>query len=127
MKNIPYSVIAINIFIIINIIIWFAFGGIIALNIHPALHVNEYIKASMAVVSFALFLMLIILYIYLNKRKIIAYYLAIIFFSFESIVLFLDDVGWMDIIALLFSLIPFILLINNRAWYLKENKLFNIK
>ena len=107
------------VFIILNFIIWFALGAIIALDLHPAIPDQPFIKGTMAILSFAASGVLLGVFFFLRKRIRLAYYLALVFFCVASLFTIFDDVGWIDLIVLSFNVIPIILLVKDRAWYLQ--------
>jgi hypothetical protein len=118
-NNRPFSVTLTWIFIILNAIIWLALGSIIAINAHPALPVPSLLKGIMAFLSISMAGILGILFVFFRKRNRIVYYLTIAFFVAVSLLTIFDDVGFSDIFVLVLNLIPIVLLIKDRNWYLK--------
>jgi hypothetical protein len=49
-----------------------------------------------------------------------AYYLSLAALSVSSLAVLFDDVGWVDLIALVINLVPLFLLVRDRAWYLQR-------
>lgn len=119
MDSRPRSVSVTNGFIILNIIIWFALGIIIVFNLHPAMPDQPLIKGTMAILSFAAAGTLLGIFIFLQKHSRPAYFLALAFFCVSSLLTIFDDVGLVDLAALAFSIIPIILLVKDRGWYLQ--------
>jgi hypothetical protein len=107
-------------FIILNIIIWFALGIIIASNLHPALPDQPLVTVIMSVLSFAAAGSLLVTFIFLRKHSRVAYFLMLAFLGIASILIIFDDVGWVDLAALALSLIPLILVIKDRGWHLQR-------
>jgi hypothetical protein len=107
-------------FIILNIIVWFALGIIIAFNLHPALPDEPLVTVIMSVLSFAAAGSLLVTFILLQKHSRVAYFLMLAFLGIASILIIFDDVGWVDLAALALSLIPLILVIKDRGWHLKR-------
>jgi hypothetical protein len=118
-NNRSFSITLARIFIILNALIWLALGIIIALNVHPALPVPTTMKAIIAIISIAMAGILILLFFFLQKGNRMAYYLTIAFFGFVSILTIFDEVGLSDVFILVLNLIPIVLLIKDRTWYLK--------
>jgi len=116
----PLSVSVTLIFIILNALIWLVFGLIIALHAHPALPDNPIIQAGMAFASFCAAGILLGLFIFLGRRSRIAWFIALGFLAFTSILTIFDDFGWTDLAVLLINIFPIILLIKDRAWYLQR-------
>jgi hypothetical protein len=115
----PRSVTVTYGFIILNISIWFVLGMIIAFNLHPAMPDQPLVKGIMAILSFAAAGTLLGIFIFLQKHSRLAYYLALAFFCVSSLLTIFDDVGLVDLAALAFSIIPIILLVKDRTWYLQ--------
>jgi hypothetical protein len=113
----PISVTLTTILIILNALIWFALGIIIAVNAHPALPAPPELKAILAVFSFIMAGILVGLFVLLKKGNRISYYLTIAFFAVVSLLTIFDDVGLSDIFVLVLNLIPIGLLIKDRKWY----------
>jgi hypothetical protein len=112
------SIALLNISIILNIGIWISLGIIIAFNLHPGMPNQPIVKWTMAILFMIAGIILIVLYVYLLKRNRIAYILLIIYFSFSAMLILFDDIGWIDIIALLISIIPIVLLLRNHKYYI---------
>ena len=118
MSKRPVSVTINFIFILLNALIWLALGVIIAANAHPALRVSPIIKGTMALLSFGAAGILVGLFCLLRKRIRIAWFITLGFLAIISILSIFDEFGWIDLIVLGINLIPIILLIRDRAWYL---------
>lgn len=116
----PLSVNATFAFILLNIIIWLALGIIIAVDAHPALPDIPIMKGIMAALSLAIGGVLIVLFLFLYRRNQTAFYLTLAFFAVTSVLTIIDDVGLSDIIVLVINIIPIVLLIKDRSWYLQE-------
>ena len=104
--------------IILNIAIWITLGLIIALDLHPGMPGQPLVKGVMTILSFAAAGVLFGIYLFLRKHNRIAYYFALAFFGVSVIVTFFDDVGRVDLAFVVFSLVPIVLLIKDRGWYL---------
>jgi lysylphosphatidylglycerol synthetase-like protein (DUF2156 family) len=115
----PFSVTLAFVFVGLNALVWLAFAVIIAFNAHPSLPVQPLIKGSMAFLSFAAAAILVGLFIFLAKRSRIAYTLALSLFAVSSLLTIFDDFGLADLVVLAINIIPIVLLIKDRAWYLQ--------
>jgi hypothetical protein len=113
----PFSVKLTLVLIVLNSLIWFALGIIIVLNVHPALPDSPTMKGIMAFLSIAMAVILIVLFVLLQKGNRSAYYLLVAFFGFVSILTIFDDVGLSDVIVLSLNIIPIVLLIKDHKWY----------
>ena len=119
MANRPLSVSVASIFILLNALVWLAFGVIIAANAHPALPNLPLLKGVMAFLSFATAGILLGVFIFLGKRSRIAYFIALGLFVATSLLTIFDQFGLADIVILAINIVPIILLIKDRAWYLQ--------
>jgi len=115
----PLTVTLNLIVILLNAMIWLVLGIIIAVDAHPALPDLPQMKVILAALSIAIAIILLGLTFFLFKRNRTAFYLTLIFFGITSILTIFDDVGLSDLIFLAVSLIPIILLIKDRGWYLQ--------
>lgn len=113
----PRSVKVALFLIILNAVIWLIFSAIVVLDGHPALPDSPLVKWVMAALAFATAIALFGLSILLKKRIRIAYYLALAFLLFISILTIFDDFGLVDLVVLMINIIPIILLIKDRVWY----------
>ena len=68
---------------------------------------------------------ILVLFIFLNRRNRSAYYLTLAIFIFTALLTIFDDVGLSDIVVLALNIIPIVLLIIDRAWYLKTKSPIN--
>lgn len=119
MTNRPISIPAALIFILLNFLVWLVFGIIIASNVHPALPDQPFIKWTMAILAFITAGILLVLFIFLRKRSQRAYFLTLaLFFTISTLTIF-DQFGWADLAVLTINIIPILLLIKDRAWYLQ--------
>lgn len=106
-------------FILINAILWLMFGVIIIANLHPALPDQPYIKQAMAFMSFIFAALLFVSVIFLRRQNRIAYYLLLMFFAFVTVLTVFDNLGYSDLLVLVINIIPIVLLIKDRNWYLQ--------
>ena len=116
----PLSVSVNLFFILLNALVWLAFGLIVALHIHPALPDNPILLGGMAFLSFCAAGLLLGLFIFLRKQVRLAWFVALAFLVLASILTIFDDFGWADLVVLGINLVPIILLIKDRVWYLQR-------
>jgi chromate transport protein ChrA len=116
----PLTVTINLVIILISAFIWLALGIIIAANALPGLPDLPQMKGILAVLSIAVAGILLGLTFFLFKRNRTAYFLTLAFFGVTSILTIFDDVGLADIVFLLINLVPIMLLIKDRAWYLQS-------
>jgi lysylphosphatidylglycerol synthetase-like protein (DUF2156 family) len=122
MNKRPVSVSVTLLFILLNALIWLTLGVVIAVNIHPGIQsVPPTVKGVMAGLSFAAAAVLLVLCILLAKRIRVAWYAAILALVVSASLSIFDDFGWSDLIMLVINLVPIILLVKERAWFLQAN------
>jgi lysylphosphatidylglycerol synthetase-like protein (DUF2156 family) len=119
MTNRPLSVSVASFFILLNALIWLTLGVIIAAKAHPAIPVAPLIKGIMAFPSLATAGLLLGLFIFLGKRSRLAYFLALGLLMATSLLTIFDEFGLVDLVILTINIIPIILLIKDRAWFLQ--------
>ena len=76
-------------------------------------------KWIMAGFTFFAALVLLVLWFLLRKRVKPAWYLAVMMLAATTLAGLFDDIGWIDVLVMLGSAIPLVLLIKDRKWYLK--------
>jgi lysylphosphatidylglycerol synthetase-like protein (DUF2156 family) len=116
----PPSVSVTLIFFILNALIWLALGLIIAAGIHPALPDDPTIKWVMMLLSLGIAAILLGLFFFLRRPVRFAWPVALGFLVVTCLAGVFDDFGWVDLLVLLVNLVPIVLLIKDRAWYLQE-------
>ena len=106
------------VFILLNALVWLGLGVIILLNAHPAIPDLPYLKPFMLIVSFGIALVLLALFFFLSRRTHWAFIPALTVLGATVLLNIFDQLGWSDLVVIALNLIPFILLIKDRAWYL---------
>ncbi len=106
-------------FILINSLVWLVFGVIIAVNAHPALPAQPLVKGIMAFLSIAIAGFLLTLFFFIRKHNRLAYFLTLACFIVTSLLSIFDDFGLADLVVLVINLIPILLLLKDRNWYLR--------
>jgi|GEM_PF-867599 len=113
--------VTINLFVILlNALIWLGLGIIIAINAHPGLPDMPEMKGILAILSIAIAIILMVLTIFLFRQIRIAFFLSLVFFGISAFLTIFDDVGLADLVFVVICLIPVVLLIKDRAWYLQS-------
>ena len=100
--------------------IWLIFGLIVALGWHPNYNATGIFRWVMAVCSAAAAVILIGLGLLLSKKSRPAWYLSVILLVLMTLANLFDDMGWIDLLVMAGSLLPLILLIKDRKWYLQK-------
>ncbi len=114
----PLSVTLASIFLVLNALIWLAFGVIITGGLHPAMPDTGLVRWGMGGLSLLAGGVLIGLWVLLRKRSAPAYYLTVAALVAFALVTVFDDFGLSDLIVELVVLIPLALLLKDRRWYL---------
>lgn len=115
----PLSATATLVFILLNALVWLVFGGITATNANLALQVPALIKWIITFLSIAIACLLLGLFIFIRRHNRIAYYLALALLFVTFLPNFFDNIGLVDLVVIIITLIPIILLLKDRAWYLQ--------
>ncbi len=119
MKNAPLLVkIALG-FILINALMWFVIGVLIAFNMHPGVPDDVMLKWIMMLGMFGGAILLALLYLLLAKRRRLAFFITLVVLAVIILLTLFDQMGWADVAALLLAFIPFALLILGRKWFLE--------
>lgn len=120
MKNIPKTVKVTLVFVLINALVWLVFGLIILLGLHPALPEDVLYKWGMGAVSLVAAGVLLGLFFLLKNRVGWGWYAAVAALAVSLVLSIFDDVGWIDVAMMGVILIPLVLIIRDRKWYLKK-------
>ena len=108
------------IFILLIAAVWLVLGVLIATGYHPSMPSDALIKWGMAGGSLAASAVLLLLAYLLSKRWKPAYLLALAALAVILVVSFLDQLGWADLVMIVVTLVPFVLLILGRKWFLDK-------
>ncbi len=119
MKNAPLLVKIALVFILINALIWFVIGVLIAVNVHPGIPDDALLKWIMMLGMFGGAIILALLYLLLAKRRRLAFFIALVVLAVIIMLTLFDQMGWADVVALLLAFVPFALLILSRKWFLQ--------
>ncbi|MBA4385305.1 MAG: hypothetical protein C0410_11260 [Anaerolinea sp.] len=118
-KNPPVTVKVTPILILVIGIMWIGFSIFIALGLHPTysrMGGFQWIIAGMSLVPGIIF---VVLWVLLRKHWKPAWYLAVIALALMTLAGIFDQIGWVDVLVMLGSAIPLVLLFIDRKWYLK--------
>lgn len=115
----PVAVTATLILILINALIWLAFGIVVASGAHPALPQEPLLRRAMAVAAVACAIGLAALAFFLARRSKIAYYSSVVLLAVVAALTVMDEFGLADLPGLLVTLAALALLASSRRWYLQ--------
>ena len=121
MTNRPLSVNISLLFVLLNAVIWLVLGFLIAVNRIPGLPDVLAMKIVLAIISLAFAAVLFGLVFLIQRHSRVAYLLALIIFILTCLLTIIDDFGLSDLVVLVLNIIPIILLIKDRKWYLQSN------
>jgi chromate transport protein ChrA len=119
--NRPLSAKITLLFILVNCLTWLILGVLIISNAHPALPDQPVIMGIMAALSFAAAGILYILFLLIYRRNRFGYYLTLAALTITALLTFFDDFGLSDLIVLMVILIPVVLMVKDRTWYLQAS------
>lgn len=109
-------------FILANALVWLAFAFIVAAGVHPGLPAGESVRVVMASLAVVGAIGLTVLAFLVRRRSRVGYFLAVAALFLLAILIFADQVGLPDLIVLAMVVIPLLLLIKDRTWYLSRNR-----
>lgn len=125
MNRLPKSVSVTLLLIILNAVFWLvdafvtAFGGI------PSGAMSGTIQWVMTVLAFGSFVVLAGSAFFLRRRQRLAFYCGLATLATLALLSITDDFGLLDLFSLLISLIPLVLMLRERAWYLRLQRCLN--
>jgi hypothetical protein len=119
--NSPATVVMTQIIILVVGIVWIGFSFFMAFFPNPSFAGLGAYRWLMAVMTFFAGASLIVLCVLLHNRWEPAWYLTVVAMSLMIVAFIFDQVGWVDVLLMLGSAIPLVLLIIDRKWYLKAS------
>lgn len=108
------------VFILTNAAIWLVFAGITAFGAHPSFAENNPLRWIMTAISAAIGIWMIFLTGFLRKRSRLIYNFTLITLIGLLLVIFLDQVGPIDLAVLFAALMALVLLLLSRRWYFSQ-------
>lgn len=106
----------------LNAVIWLGFGIAVFFRLHPALPDDPLLAGGMGALAIAAAVVFILMYVFLIKRWKPAYFFSLFFLFAVALLTVADDFGTVDLIYLAVVLVPAILLLVDRKWYLGGEK-----
>ena len=119
MNHFPPAVRAALLLLALDALMWFSFGVVVAAGGITSIAVPA-VRWMMAGLAWASAAALAVLAILLSRRVRAAFYLAIVLLAIIAVLSITDQVGWIDLAALAVSMIPLVLLVKDRTWYLRQ-------
>ena len=121
MKDLPKSVSTTTIFIILNAVFWLAYTVITAFGKTYLTTVPIMVKSIIIILAFGSSAILVCIAIFIKRRNRFAFYFGLLMLTIIAVLSITDEFGWLDFFSLLISLIPLVLLLKDRNWYLKPH------
>jgi hypothetical protein len=115
----PNTVTAAHFLILINALVWLAFGIITATGAHPSLPDSPLIQWGMAILSLVTSGTLLTLFIFLRRRNRFAFFASLAFLAVLAALTIADEVGLVDLLVLIVIIAAIAFLLVGRAWYLQ--------
>lgn len=119
MKNIPTLIKVALGFILLSALTWLVIGALIAAQLHPGMPSDPILQWGMAAAAFAVGVVLVVLAWLLAKRRRLAYFIALVALAVVMLLMVFDQFGWADLVGLVINLVPFVLLLIGRKWFLQ--------
>lgn len=120
MKNFPLIIKIALVFILVNAIGWLVLGVLVATGVHTGLPDDETLKLIMLLGLFGGAIILLLLFQLLRMRKRLAYFITLVALALIMLLTLFDQVGLADAVVLVITLVPFVLLIMGRKWFLQQ-------
>ncbi len=114
----PVSVTITFILLLCSASFWIGFGMSIALGLHPAIPDNEILRWAMVILAIITGVALAGSVFLLARHSKIAYYFVVVLLGLIAVLSITDEVGTLDVVVLLVTLVTFLLLIINKRWFL---------
>jgi len=105
--------------IALNAMFWLAFAVGAALGIHPSYRDSGPLRWTMAILATLTAIVLLLLARSLAKPGKVAFWLAIGFLGAIIMAALFDELGLADLLFIIFTSVPIILLLRSRGWYLQ--------
>jgi hypothetical protein len=105
-------------FMLVLGVVWVLIGLIVASGAHPAMHIPPPWSLLMAGLLIATGLIAFGLAVALGRRSRFGFYAALVFLAASALAVVFDQVGWIDLMVVAANVIPVILLLKARLWYL---------
>jgi lysylphosphatidylglycerol synthetase-like protein (DUF2156 family) len=104
--------------ILITAAFWFLFSLTVVLGGHVSYNRLGVYRWLIAALTFLVSLFLLALWHFLRRQFKFAWIVAVLTLAAMLQAGFLDELGWMDYFFIVFALVPLVLLIKDRQWYL---------
>lgn len=121
MTRTPSTFSAALLLILLNALFWLGYAVILLTGIHPAPPPSQPLLRVIACLAIMASVVLIALCLFLRKRNKIAFYFSLAVLGTLVILSLTDELGAADLVYIILTLIPLMLLLANRKWYFEMN------
>jgi len=121
MTNPPSTVRTTRLLVLLNALLWFLFGIIAAAGIHPSFREAGLLRSAMAGSALVAAIILVAFAGQLKRRSRFGYILTVALLAVMILASLLDDFGLADLLFVLVTLVPLVLLLKDRAWYVRPS------
>ena len=115
----PKTVLTTLLLILLIAAFWLVFALVAAFGGIRAFTAPEIFRWVMAALALGCSTALVITAFFLKKRNRLAFYFGLVLLTGIAVLSIADQVGWLDIFSLLISLVPLVLMLKDRRWYLQ--------
>lgn len=122
MQDPPKTVLITVAFFVLNAVFWFAYTLIILFFGDQLSHVPLVIQWLMLLMALGCSIVLAGLAILLKRRNRLAFYAGVLLLTVIAVFSITDEFGLPDLFSLLISLIPLVLILKDRTWYLHQSE-----
>ncbi len=105
----------------INALLWLAFGVLTASGAHPGIPDTPLVRWGLSALALGCGVVLLTLDHFLRRHSRVAYFGALALLSAIAISLLADQFGLPDLVVLVLTVVPIILLVRERGWFLQRS------
>lgn len=124
-SHFPVSVLITLGLILLHAAFWFGYALLVVFNGISSISGSSPLKWVMVLLACAASAVLAGTAFFLGKRTRMAFYFSLALFVFLAVLSITDEFGLADLLYLVISLIPLVLLCKDRAWYLRKEPTFS--
>ncbi len=117
----PPRTVRITLFLILlNAVVWLGFAFLAVLGVIPGLPEIPGLRWLMAGLALACSIVLGLTAFLLQRRVRLGLVLGLLLLTIIAVLSLSDQLGWLDILSFLVCLVPLVLLVKDREWYLRS-------
>ena len=119
MKSKPLTVRITFFFLWLIAAFWAVFAGLLILTAIPSIPNTGVIKWIMIVLALGCTGILFVMILMLKRHNRLAFFTTLVMLVIIAVLSITDEFGWPDLFSLLITLVPLVLMIKDRSWYLQ--------